>query len=130
MTTRNKLFGATLLFAALTGSIARAQELRVPQTNWRTLGVSIAAHGAASGFDAWTSWQRVERNSFLASGGRFTAQSAYRKAGMFAGVAVVQAVVVKKWGRRHPWIARACSIGNFTSAGMLVGAGVRNLRTQ
>ena len=130
MTMRNKLLGATLLFAALTGSAARAQELRVPQTNWRTLGLSIAAHGAATGFDAWTSWQRVERNGFLASGGRFTAQSAYRKAGMFAGVAVVQVLVVKKWGGKHPWIARACSMGNFVSAGMLVSAGGRNLGTR
>jgi len=127
MTTRNKLFGATLLFAALAGSAARAQELRVPQTDWRTLGLSIAAHGAATGFDAWTSWQRVERNGFLASGGRFTAQSAYRKAGMFAGVEVIQILVVKKWGQKYPWIARACSIGNFSSAGMLFGAGVSNL---
>jgi hypothetical protein len=127
MTTRNKLFDATLLFAALTGSVARAQELRVPRTDWRTLGISIAAHGAASGFDAWTSWQRVERNGFLASEGRFTAQSAYRKAELFAGVAVVQAVVVRKWGRKHPWIARACTIENFSSAGMMFSAGARNL---
>ena len=130
MTILNTLFGATLLFAALTVSAARAQELRVPQANWRTLGLSLAAHGAASGFDAWTSWQRVERNGLLANGGRFTAQSAYRKAGMFAGVAVVQVLVVKKWGRKHPWIARACSIGNFSSSGMLFGAGVRNLHTR
>jgi hypothetical protein len=130
MTTMSKIFGASLLFAALTGSIARAQELRIPPTNWRTLGLSLAAHGAASGFDAWTSWQRVERNGLLANGGRFTAQSAYRKAGMFAGVAVVQALVVKKWGGKHPWIARACEIGNFSSAGMLFGAGVRNLRSR
>jgi hypothetical protein len=130
MTTRNKLFGATLLFAALTGSVAPAQELRVPRTNWRSLGLSIAAHWAASGFDAWTSWQRVERNGFLANGGRFTAQSAYRKAEMFAGVAVVEALVVKKWGGRHPWVARACRIGNFSAAGMLFSAGVRNLRSR
>ena len=127
MTLINKLFGATLLFAVLTGSVTRAQELRVPQTNWRDLGLSIAVHGAASGFDAWTSWQRVERNGFLASGGRFTAESAYRKAGLFAGVTVIEAVVVKKWGRKHPWIARACRIGNFSSAGLLFSAGVRNL---
>jgi hypothetical protein len=127
MTMRNRLFGATFLLAALTGSVARAQELRVPQTNWRTLGLSIAAQGAASGFDAWTSWQRVERNGVLASGGRFTAQSAYRKAGMFAGVAVVQVLVVKKWGGKHPWVARACQIGNFSAAGMLFSAGARNL---
>jgi hypothetical protein len=69
----------------------------------------------------------VERNGFLASGGRFTAESAYRKAGLFAGVTVIEAVVVKKWGRKHPWIARACRIGNFSSAGLLFSAGVRNL---
>jgi hypothetical protein len=130
MTIMNTLFGVTLLFAALSVSTARAQELRVPQTNWRTLGLSIAAQGAATGFDAWTSWQRVERNGLLASGGRFTAQSAYRKAGMFAGGALVEALVVKKWGAKHPWVARACQIGNFTSAGMLFGAGFRNLRSR
>ena len=130
MTTRNKLFGVTLLLAVLTGSVAHAQELRDSRTDWRTLGISIAAHGAASGFDASTSWQRIERNGFLASGGRFTAQSAYRKAGMFAGVAVVQVLVVKKWGHKHPWIARACSIGNFSAAGMLFSAGVGNLRSR
>ena len=89
----------------------------------------MAVHGAGSGFDAWTSWQRVERNSFLASGtsGRFTAGSAYKKAGWFAGVTLVQTLVVKKWGRKHPWIARACRIANLTSGGMMFGAGVHNL---
>ena len=130
MTIRKKLFGATLLLAALTGSVARAQELRVPRTNWRSLGLSIAAQGAASGFDAWTSWQRVERNSLLASGGRFTAQSAYRKAELFGGVTAVELLVVKKWGGGHPWIARACRIGNLSAAGMLFSAGVRNLHSR
>ncbi len=130
MTKINKLLGATVLLTALSGPAAHAQEFSVPRTNWRTLGLSIAAHGAATGFDAWTSWQRVELNGFLASGGRFTAQSAYRKAGMFAGVTVIQTLVVKKWGGKHPWIARACSMANFTSAGMLVSAGARNLGTR
>jgi hypothetical protein len=71
----------------------------------------------------------MERNSFLASGtgGRFTAGSAYKKAGWFAGVTLVEVLVVKKWGRQHPWIARACQIGNLSAGGMLVGAGIHNL---
>jgi len=97
------------------------------QTEWRSLMVSIAAHGAASGFDAWTSWQRPERNSLLASNGRFDASSAYRKAGIFAGASLIEVLVVYKWGKKHPWLARACRIANFTSAAMLASAGIHNL---
>lgn len=99
-------------------------------TEWRGLAISIAAHGAASAFDAYTSWNRPELNRILADGGRFTGQSAMRKAGLLAGVSVIEILVVKKWGRKHPWIVRACQIGNFTSAGMMVSAGVRNLSTR
>ena len=125
------------MVAASLGSAALAQaplgQLRsdpwqpAEKLAWRNLAVSIAAHGAATGFDAWTSWQRPERNGFLADGGRFTASSAYKKAGMFAGAAAVEILVVKKWGKKHPWIERACRIANFTSAGMLVAGGVHNL---
>ena len=101
------------------------QSVEAPQ--WRNLAVSIAAHGAATGFDAWTSWQRPERNGLLADGGRFTASSAYKKAGLFAGAAAVEILVVKKWGKKHPWIERAFRIANFTSAGMLASAGMHNL---
>jgi hypothetical protein len=71
----------------------------------------------------------MERNSFLASGtgGRFTTESAYKKAGWFAGVTLVEVLVVKKWGQKHPWIARACRIGNLSSGGMMFAAGVHNM---
>jgi hypothetical protein len=97
------------------------------KVEWRSLAVSIAAHGAASGLDAWTSWQRPERNGLLADGGRFTASSAYKKAGLFAGVSVVEVLVVKKWGKKHPWIARAFRMANFSTAGMLTAGAVPNL---
>lgn len=122
-----------ILFAVLTAAsfpaVARAQEATPQQTPWKGLALSIAVHGAGSGFDAWTSWQRVERNRFLASGagGKFTAESAYKKAGWFAGVTLVQVLVVKKWGKKHPWIARAVRIGNLSSGGMMFGAGIHNL---
>ncbi len=125
------------MVAASLGSAALAQaplgQLRsdpwqpAEKLAWRNLAVSIAAHGAATGFDAWTSWQRPERNGLLADGGRFTASSAYKKAGLFAGVAAAEILVVKKWGKKHPWIVRACRIANFTSAGMLTSAAVHNL---
>jgi hypothetical protein len=130
-----------VLASAASGGLLRAQDslgqLRpVPPrmsgetTNWRGLAISVAAQGAASGFDAWTSWNRPERNGFLASGGRFDASSAYKKAGMLAGVTVLEILVVKKWGKRHPWIERACRVANFTSAGMLASAGVHNIRNR
>ncbi len=125
------------IVAASLGSAALAQaplgQLRsdpwqpVEGPQWRNLAVSIAAHGAATGFDAWTSWQRPERNGLLADGGRFTASSAYKKAGLFAGAAAVEVLVVKKWGKKRPWIERAFRIANFTSAGMLASAAVHNL---
>jgi len=125
------------IVAAWLGSAALAQaplgQLRsdawqpVEKLEWRNLAVSIAAHGAATGFDSWTSWQRPERNGLLADGGRFTASSAYKKAGLFAGVTALEILVVKKWGKKHPWIERACRIANFTSAGILAGGGVHNL---
>ena len=132
-----RAFELILLMLAAFGGVCRAQapsgEIRplapqaTQQAPWRGLAVSLAAQAAATGFDAWTSWQRPERNALLADGGRFTAESAARKAGLLAGVAVIEVLVVKKWGNRHPWLARACRIGNFTSAGMLVSAGARNL---
>ena len=132
-----KAVGLWIVVASLGAAAAQGQErvgqLRrepaqmVERVEWRSLAVSIAAHGAASGFDAWTSWQRPERNGLLADGGRFTASSAYRKAGLFAGAAAVEILVVKKWGKKHPWIERAFRIANFTSAGMLASAGMHNL---
>jgi hypothetical protein len=118
-----------LLAVASFPAVSRAQEMASPPTPWKGLALSMAVHGAGSGFDAWTSWQRMERNSFLASGsgGRFTAESAYKKAGWFAGATLVEMLVVKKWGRRHPWIARACEIGNLSAGGMLFSAGIHNL---
>ncbi len=135
-----RAFGLILLVLAASGVVCRAQvslgEIRqlAPQPDqqawWRGLGASLAVQAAATGFDAWTSWQRPERNALLANGGRFTAQSAAKKAGLLAGVAVIEVLVVKKWGNKHPWLARACRIGNVTSAGMLFTAGVRNLGTR
>lgn len=124
-----RLILVVLLAVASFPAVSRAQEMASPQTPWKGLALSMAVHGAGSGFDAWTSWQRVERNSFLASGsgGRFTAESAYKKAGWFAGVTLVEVLVVKKWGRKHPWIARACQIGNLSAGGMLFSAGIHNL---
>ena len=87
----------------------------------------IAAQGAATGFDAWTSWQKAEMNPFLADNGRFTGKSAGKKAGLFAGGALLQVVVVKKWGKRHPWLEKTFSIANFTSAGAFTAAGAHNL---
>jgi hypothetical protein len=125
----NKLILIVLLAVASFPVVSQAQELGPAQIQWKGLALSIVAHGAGSGFDAWTSWQRVERNRFLASGagGRFTAESAYRKAGWFAGVSLVEVLVVKKWGRKHPSIARACRIGNLSSGGMMFSAGIHNL---
>jgi hypothetical protein len=96
------------------GQIRQLDTYSTERTQWRTFAVSIAAHAAATSFDAWTSWQR--------------ATSAYTKAGIFGGVSVLELVVVKKWGHRHPWLMRACQVANFTTSGMLVSAGVSNLK--
>ena len=120
-----------ILFTLLVG-MGQAESLPLAkngsaEVNWKRFAVSIAAHGAGAGFDSWTSWQRVETNHFLADGGRFMAASAYKKAGLFAAISLVQVMVVKKWGNRHPALEKALSIANFSSAGMYAGAGVRNL---
>jgi hypothetical protein len=124
-----RLILTALLVVASFPAVSRAQDSATQQIPWKGLALSIAAHGAGSGFDAWTSWQRIERNRFLASGteGRFTADSAYKKAGWFAGVTLVEVLVVEKWGRKHPWIAKVCQIGNMTSGGMMFSAGIHNL---
>lgn len=98
------------------------------EADWKGLAVSIAANAAASGFDSWSSWNKLERNSFLAENGRFGASSVYKKAGVLAGVSVVEVLVVKKWGKKYPWLGRAFKVANFTSAGMMMSAGVHNLR--
>ena len=126
----NRLFMAALMASVMAVGALRAQEAAPPQPEWRGLAISMAAHGAASGFDSYTSWQRVERNGFLADKGRFTTRSAYSKAGWFAGITLAEILVVKKWGRKHPWVARACRIANFGSAGMLVSAGVHNIQNR
>jgi hypothetical protein len=123
-------FGTVCQAQVTLGEIQPVLPQQVDHSPWRGLAVSLAAEAAGTGFDAWTSWNRPERNTLLADGGRFTAASAMRKAGLLAGVAVVEVLVVKKWGNRHPWIARACRIGNFATAGVLVSAGVRNLGTR
>jgi hypothetical protein len=121
--------GGSLCWAQMQlGQIRQVQPDSTQQGQWRNLALSIAAHGAASGFDAWTSWQRPERNGFLADGGRFAAKSAYTKAGIFAGASILEVIVVKKWGQDHPWLARACQIANFTSSGILLSAGISNLK--
>ena len=118
-----------LVISMLFGAAAcRAQEVGIQQPGWRGLAISMAVHGAATGFDSWTSWQRPERNGLLADNGRFTAKSVSIKSGVVAGVSLIEILVVKKWGAKHPWIQRACQIGNFTSAGILTSAGLSNLR--
>lgn len=116
-----------LVLAAAFQITAVAQVIPPPEVNWQRFALSIAAHGAGTGFDSWTSWQHLERNRFLAHQGRFTATSAGKKAGAFAAITLAQVVVVKKWGKKHPWLEKAFSIANFTSAGMYAGAGFRNI---
>jgi len=117
-----------LVISMLFGAAAcRAQEVGIQPPRWRALAISMVAHGAATGFDSWTSWQRPERNGLLADNGRFTARSVSIKSGIVGGVSLIEILVVKKWGAKHPWIVRAFQIGNFTSAGMLTSAGVSNL---
>jgi hypothetical protein len=119
----------TLAVLILFGAAAcRAQEAGIQQPGWRGLAISMAVHGAATGFDSWTSWQRPERNGLLAVNGRFTARSVSIKCGVVGGVSLIEILMVKKWGARHPWIQRAFEIGNFTSAGMLTSAGLSNRR--
>mgnify|MGYP000135597304 CR=1 FL=1 len=122
-----KLIWKALAGMVLAGCLLEAQDFGPRERPWRNLASTIALHGAASGFDAWTSWQRMERNPVLADRGRFTTSSAARKAGWFAGVSLVQVLVVKKWGKKHPWVERACMIGNVGTSGMLFSAGMYNL---
>ncbi len=137
--TRCWLWAALAAALTATASLAQVQpgqispvlpRAAVTSTDWKGLAVSMAAQAAASGFDSWTSWNKLERNGFLSDNGRFGASSAYKKAGVLAGVSLVELVVVKKWGKRHPWLERAFKVANFTSAGMMVSAGVHNLRNR
>jgi hypothetical protein len=121
------LSGSLQAQAPLGRTAAVLPQMADTRTDWTGLAVSMAAHAAASGFDSWTSWNKLERNGFLADNGRFGASRAYKKAGIVAGVSVAEALIVKKWGRRHPWLERAFKVANFTSAGMMVSAGVHNL---
>lgn len=105
----------------------RAQESPGSEVNWSRFALSVAAHGGGTGFDSWTSWQHVETNGLLANNGRFTATSAGKKAGVFAAITLVEVVILKKWGKRHPWLEKTFSMGNFTAGGMYMGAGIRNL---
>jgi hypothetical protein len=123
---KNLLLAAVLVLSSMT-AVLRAQEVLTEQSPWKNLAVSIAFHGAGTGFDSYSSWQKIERNKLLAgSGGRFTGQSAGRKAGIFAGISSVEILLARKWGRRHPWIVKACAIGNFGTAGMMFAAGMHN----
>ena len=133
-TTRLWIVAATLTPLALAqtplGQLRQTPLQPVETVGWKSLAVSIAAHGAASGFDAYTSWQRPERNGFLADGGRFTASSAYKKAGLFAGVSVMELLVVKKWGKKHPWVACVFRVANFGTTGILTAGAVHNLQNR
>ena len=133
-TTRLWIVAATLTPLALAqsplGQLRQTPLQPIEKVEWKSLAISVAAHGAASGFDAWTSWQRPERNGFLADGGRFTASSAYKKAGLFAGVSVAELLVVKKWGKKHPWVARAFRVANFSTVGILTAGAVHNLQNR
>jgi hypothetical protein len=114
----------------LSATVAQSQQIPSSEVKWPQFTISILAHGAANGFDAWTSWQHVERNGFLADNGRFTARSACKKASTFAAITLVQVAVLKKWGKQHPWLEKAFTIANFSSAGMYAGAGMRNLQVR
>ena len=116
-----------LVLLLFLGLPCRAQEFAQPVTDWRLFAVSVAAHGAGTGFDAWTSWQHLETNGLMSKNGRFTAASAGKKAGAFAAITVVQVVVLRKWGARHPWLEKAFTMANFSAGGMLASAGIRNL---
>lgn len=90
----------------------------------RSWWLSVAALGASSALDGATSWSRPEVNPVLAGpDGRFGARGLVIKAGITAGVVLVEWSIV----RSRPGSKRAFIITNLAAAGAYAYAGARNV---
>jgi hypothetical protein len=84
---------------------------------------SMLAMAAASGFDAETSWGKLEANSLLASrDGTFGAKGVSIKAGAAAAIIIPQILF-----RKHKDLRVKFAIGNFAGAAVFSGVAIHNL---
>jgi hypothetical protein len=73
---------------------------------------SVIAYGVGTGADAWSSWRQPEANAFLRDGsGRFSTKGAVIKAGVFAGSAVAEYAILRKYSPK--WLVRTFTVMNF-----------------
>jgi hypothetical protein len=84
---------------------------------------SMVALVAASGFDAGTSWGKLEANGLLASpDGTFGARGVSIKAGAAAAIIIPQILF-----RKHKELRTKFAFGNFAGAGVFTGVAIHNL---
>ncbi len=101
---------------------------------WRKFWLaSIAVHGAGTAFDAYSSYHRgpYELNSFLAdSNKQFGNKAVMIKAGMFAGAAALEFILLRLAAHRDTRLARTLTktfaICNFSAAATYFSAGAHN----
>lgn len=82
---------------------------------------SVVSVFAATGFDAYSSWGGLESNPAL--GRRFGCRSVGIKVGVSSAV-----MALEMWGRRKRNLKYGDVVTNLSSAGVFVGAGIRNER--
>ena len=103
-------------------TIANAQDQHDTVMN-RLWIASMVAGVAGTGFDAATSWGKLEGNGLLASSnGTFGAKGLSIKAGIAAAVIVPQILL-----RKHKELRTAFTIGNFAEAGIFSATAIHNL---
>ena len=97
-----------------------------PRTHTKVWWVaSVAGLVAANVLDAHSSWGRVEVNPMLRSrDGRFGGRAIAFKAGVTAGVVLIEALSM----RRRPDLTSGCALVNFGAAGALGAAAAHNYR--
>ena len=101
---------------------------------WRKIWLaSIAVHGAGTAFDAYSSYHRgpYELNSFLAdSNKQFGNKAVMIKAGMFAGAAALEFILLRLAAHRDTRLARTLTktfaICNFSAGATYFSAGAHN----
>lgn len=94
---------------------------------------SIAIHGAATAFDAYSSYHRgpYEANSLLAdSNGQFGNKAVAMKAGIFGASTLVQFTLIR-WANRHDThlartLTKTFTIVNVSAGGTYMAAGMHN----
>ena len=121
-----------LIFTLASAAMAQTlvQKTENPKRFGKTFWVSVAALGASSFADAYSSRGRVERNPLLQnSDGRFSVgKAAMIKVGMAVGLISIEGWMMK----RHPGpgVERFATFTNFVAAGAFAGTAAYNSRSR